>query len=90
MLINAIKCLECNTTVFSRAQHDYRSCTCGACAIDGGREYQRVMFDGQIPPQVFMLEVDATEQELFDDWNYRTDKFGIIGDKNVQDSRSNE
>lgn len=39
--INAAKCLKCGDTVRSRNQHDFRRCTCGAIAVDGGSWYGR-------------------------------------------------
>ena len=42
MTIIAIKCKKCNHIIWSRHRHDYRSCKCGAVAIDGGRDYTKV------------------------------------------------
>lgn len=36
LTIRAYKCNICADTVFSRAQHDFRHCRCGALAVDGG------------------------------------------------------
>jgi len=84
MKVSAIKCPICKDIVFSRARHDYRSCTCGYCAIDGGFSYKKVSWGspashgGGEPPIDLDIEVDATQQELFDDWNHRKDKYGLI------------
>lgn len=39
VIINAIKCLMCGDTIFSRTSHDFRSCYCGNVSVDGGPIY---------------------------------------------------
>ena len=43
--ISAVQCLVCKDLVFSRTLHDYRSCSCGKVAIDGGFEYTKIVGD---------------------------------------------
>jgi hypothetical protein len=43
---NSIQCLECGDVIFSAHRHDYKECGCGACAVDGGMEYLRIMAAG--------------------------------------------
>ena len=38
---NAIKCNLCGDVIESKSTHDFVSCKCGACAVDGGTEYLR-------------------------------------------------
>lgn len=42
---NAIKCKICGDIIESFSVHDYKVCSCGACAVacavDGGHEYLR-------------------------------------------------
>lgn len=38
---NAIKCLECGSVIESRHRHDFKTCACGACFVDGGKAYLR-------------------------------------------------
>ena len=38
---NRIKCLKCGDIIESKYRHDYKTCFCGACAVDGGRDYLR-------------------------------------------------
>ena len=38
---NAIKCKICGDIIESLSVHDYKVCSCGACAVDGGHEYLR-------------------------------------------------
>ena len=41
IIINRIKCKKCGTIIESKSVHDYRSCPCGDCAVDGGHDYLR-------------------------------------------------
>ena len=38
---NAIKCKKCGDIIESKYTHDYVSCSCGLCAVDGGLNYLR-------------------------------------------------
>ena len=80
MKVTAIRCPQCGDTVFSRAQHDFRTCSCGSVFMDGGLEYSRYGFlkEGFKNPEIVTVEINQTPQELYDDWNTRTDKYGII------------
>ncbi len=37
-----IQCPKCKTIIFSLHRHDFQWCSCGATALDGGFDYQRV------------------------------------------------
>ena len=41
ILSNQVRCLECGDEPFSAHRHDFKSCNCGAIAVDGGMEYLR-------------------------------------------------
>ncbi len=81
--VKAIKCPKCKETIFSRALHDFHSCSCKTVSIDGGFDYTRVLFSPIMrkPPEIFEIEVEQTPMELYEDWNTQTDKFGIIQKK---------
>ena len=38
---NAIRCNICGDVIESTYRHDYVTCRCGACAVDGGHDYLR-------------------------------------------------
>lgn len=42
---NAIRCKICGDVIESKSVHDFKFCSCGACAVDGGREYLRRVGD---------------------------------------------
>ena len=38
---NIIKCKKCGDVIESYSVHDFKFCSCGSCAVDGGHEYLR-------------------------------------------------
>lgn len=36
---NCIKCKSCGDVIESTNTHDYKSCSCGRVAVDGGHDY---------------------------------------------------
>lgn len=54
--VRGIRCPECGESIWSRHRHDMRWCSCGYCAIDGGREYIKVSFSGDKVPMDVMVE----------------------------------
>ena len=87
MKVTAVQCNHCRDVIYSRARHDMRWCSCGKTAIDGGSEYVRLMGDiYELEP--YNLIVDATQGELYNDWNRSEDRFGLIPpEKNVSGGR---
>ena len=41
ILQNQIRCKRCGDEPYSAHRHDYKSCKCGAVAVDGGMDYLR-------------------------------------------------
>lgn len=41
ILVNRIKCNRCGDVIESETVHDFKWCSCKACAVDGGHEYLR-------------------------------------------------
>jgi hypothetical protein len=82
MQINAIKCLHCGDIIYSRARHDFHTCSCDlndrGIAIDGGFDLCRICQGPNAKYKWIKIEVNATKQELYQDWNTGTDKFGLI------------
>jgi len=54
------KCLKCNTIIESKHRHDYVTCECGDCAVDGGSDYFRAAYK---------------EAKNFNVWDYENKKF---------------
>ena len=41
---NAVQCKLCGEIIESTDRHQYVTCKCGACAVDGGHDYLRRCF----------------------------------------------
>jgi len=41
ILKNAIQCKKCGDIIESTSVHDFKTCSCGACSVDGGHCYLR-------------------------------------------------
>lgn len=41
ILKNCIQCKTCGDVIESKTVHDFKTCFCGACSVDGGLEYLR-------------------------------------------------
>ena len=46
---NAARCDGCGDTIESEFCHDFRTCSCGALAVDGGLAYARRLFKPEVP-----------------------------------------
>ena len=49
---NRIRCKKCGDIIESYYCHDYKECSCGSCAVDGGHQYLRRCF----------VEIDGFEE----------------------------
>ena len=38
---NAIQCKKCGEIIESVSSHDFKTCSCGTCSVDGGYDYLR-------------------------------------------------
>lgn len=74
----AIECPQCGYIIYSRARHDFRSCKCGDCNIDGGFDYVKIGAMDLSKIQQHELEIPITRTELYDDWNNQTDNYGSV------------
>ena len=81
MIVNAIQCHQCGDIIFSRARHDFRGCTCGTVAIDGGFDYTKTTYNPEVVKdgvKLFKLEIEQTKPQLWDDWNSGNNQYGLI------------
>ena len=39
IISNKIKCKKCRDVIESKNTNDYKKCSCGAVAVDGGKDY---------------------------------------------------
>lgn len=78
MIVNTIKCPNCKDIIYSRCHHDFHYCSCGDTGIDGGFDYIKITAKEPSKINIIKMNIDTTRQELYNDWNNRTDKFGWI------------
>jgi len=45
IIINAIQCKHCVNIIEPVNVHDYVTCSCGACSVDGGHDYLRRSYE---------------------------------------------
>lgn len=81
-LVIGVICPRCGDIIFSRANHDFHYCTCGGIMVDGGLDYLRY---GSMSEDVdfkaiktMKLYILADKKELYDDWNFGRNKYGVI------------
>jgi len=86
MKIKAIKCLNCDDIIYSRGLHDYRCCSCGSVCVDGGFDYFKVSANNLSKVKYIEIEIDATKEELYQDWDLGINKYGLIR----KEERNNE
>ena len=58
---NKIRCKKCGEIIESKNVHDYVTCKCGACAVDGGHVYLRR--SGYLGDWEDLSVVEADEEE---------------------------
>jgi hypothetical protein len=80
MKITAHRCSTCKDVLYSRATHDFRTCGCGKTSVDGGFDYTRLVFKKE-KPEAVEVDVNVTKDQLYDDWNNRINKYGIVKEK---------
>ncbi len=52
MKIIAKECPNCNNILYSRAEHDFRTCGCGDTSVDGGPGVERVLYKDKLPKSI--------------------------------------
>lgn len=61
---NAIQCKHCGDIIESTHRHDYVSCSCGCCCVDGGLDYLRRGFvHSKDEDYIDLSEIIKVEQE---------------------------
>ena len=67
LIVNSVRCIECNTVLVSRSRHDFVSCKCSNnTSCDGGLEYQRTLAVDLDKVENLCKYVIMTEQEYED------------------------
>lgn len=58
---NRCRCAKCGDIIESTHVHDFKYCSCGAIAVDGGHDYIRRL--GKLEDIIDMSEVIKTEEK---------------------------
>lgn len=72
MIVDAVKCNVCSDLIYLRSQKDMRWCSCGGTFL----MYPLALYEEEF--DLKKIDIQHTEQELYDDWNLDIDKLGII------------
>ncbi len=59
---NAIKCNHCEDIIVSKYRHDFVSCSCDCCCVDGGNDYLRRGFINSCDDFTEMSEFEDDEE----------------------------
>lgn len=58
---NAIKCNHCGYVIESTHRHQFVTCSCGCCSVDGGLDYLRRCFKNSQEDYTDLSETIETE-----------------------------
>ena len=67
ILRNAIRCKRCGDVIESKHRHDFRTCSCGAVAVDGGYDYLRRIHPCNCDSDDAYEELSVTDSEEEED-----------------------
>lgn len=81
--VTVAECPLCGDILFSRARHDYRTCSCGNTSVDGGLDLFKLSW-AKKKPKSYRLVIIQTKHQLYDDWNTGANLFGLIKLENTE------
>ena len=61
---NRIRCRLCGEIIESKSQHDFVTCHCGACSVDGGHDYLRRCFASPDCYEELSVTIVCTDDRL--------------------------
>ena len=64
---NRIKCNKCGDIIESNHRHDFKWCSCGAVAVDGGHDYLKRAFREDMEGYQGYTDLSETENDDEDD-----------------------
>jgi len=80
ILENKIQCNKCKDVLVSEYRHDFKFCSCGSCAVDGGKDYAKRLGCDFTDLSVYSDDLEFEEiRELFT-WGTR----GVNGNKPIK------
>lgn len=76
--VTTAQCPTCKDILYSRANHDFKYCSCGEIFVDGGFQHTRIGAKDLSAVIMGTMVLEVTAKELYADWNYRKNKYGVI------------
>ena len=61
---NSIKCKHCGDIIVSKNTHDFVTCKCGCCSVDGGLDYLRRGFTHSRDDFTELSILEDTEKDI--------------------------
>ena len=74
---NSIKCNLCQDIIVSKYPHDFVSCKCGCCSVDGGNSYLKRSYIHSIDDFTELSEYEEIE-EIFENKDISKRTLNII------------
>ena len=68
IISNKIKCKFCGDIIESKNRHDFKFCSCGKWAVDGGHDYLKRSYSGDNPEKCFE-DLSVVIEENLEDYN---------------------
>ena len=63
---NVIRCKSCGDIIESKYTHDYVTCNCGRCSVDGGHSYLRRSFCDSTDDYEELSEFEDANEKIDD------------------------
>ena len=63
IISNKIKCKKCNDVIESKNTNDYKKCSCGAVAVDGGKDYLKRIGNEEDYEELSVIEKENKKDE---------------------------
>lgn len=63
LIRNAIKCNHCGEVIESKSVHDFKWCSCGTVAVDGGLCYAKRLYKNSHDDYVELSEWEDVEED---------------------------
>lgn len=60
---NSIKCKHCGDIIISKNTHDFVTCKCGCCSVDGGNSYIRRCFTNSADDYEELSEIEYIDDK---------------------------
>ena len=80
IIVNKIKCKKCGDVIESTYRHDFKSCKCGAVAVDGGKDYlRRIGYEEDYEELSEVEKEDKKDERKIRIWDWKYKRNGKSG-----------